>query len=817
MKKEELINWFQSEKSNIETIFLNAAIEFVSKHEKFENFGFDLSESQNESYNLSKGQDLCYDRFSTPLSYSLWYQARRLNLFITNFSDKIVESLNSTQPTEIFDLGAGTGSVQFCFGLAAVAKAKISGTIPLIRIINVDSSPQMLSYLRTYLWPAAKNVYPELNQIYTEYHVYSWVNRADVRVTNPWICASYLFDSSDNEEYLADNFRKIISTFDPGVIMMLTSNQSLKVALMTRLKTELNKLGYSEMSSNVNENVFNGSIEKLNTYRIELLKKYNAIGANNLVSWNDRSFVAMGLQKMQRDLTLSNRALPDNIQLFNPPMIVRRDVILNEDQKKASIFETRPVIITGPAGCGKSVVITEKLINILENFRWATDIKILVTTFNKGLISQLRIWLFDLLEKKGKRYSFNQYVDINEGSGEIIVHGQAVISIKLMHFEILGKFIGNVRYRAFDEDYHKKYLLTEIENVKRELNIGSSFEDVMNPEFLLEEYHRVIYGLSCDILSGESAYQNIDRIGRGEKKINKNSQRRKAIHIVLSRYKKWMGEENPNGNSFTERRKTFLNVLESGNFNKQFDYIFIDEFQDCTQADFKTMILLLKDVNNLVITGDLAQSVHIGQSCKVPRDGNMRNRSFHKLTGSYRLPYRISEALSPLSKRITEKSSDPEVTVGISPYKGAPPGSRPIIVYAPNTSQLSDKIVSIKNLYSIFNLAEITILEKDEDLKQSLKSKNEIVDTSTILRLKGLEKSFVVWSLQAEIEFEDESLEFAYTIMTRTNCILVLALTDASKSINVEKLQYLRNDRLIIWDADTKKNLERLNLFKIPR
>jgi superfamily I DNA/RNA helicase len=495
-------------------------------------------------------------------------------------------------------------------------------------------------------------------------------------------------------------------------------------------------------------------------------------------------------------------------------MKVRRDVILNDDQKKASIFETRPVIITGPAGCGKSVVITEKLINIFENFKWSKDLKILVTTFNKGLISQLRYWLFELLDKKGKRYSFNQYVDINEGSGEIVLHGQFQISIKLMHFEILGKFIGDVKYRAFDEEFHKTYLKTEIENVKSEMSIGSSFDDVLNPEFLLEEYHRVIYGLSCPIILGDSAYQNIERTGRGDKRLNKNSQRRKAIHLILSRYKNWMGEGKPNGNSFTERRQTFLNVLESGKYNKHFDYLLVDEFQDCTQADFRTMNLLLKDVNNLIITGDLAQSVHIGQSCKVPRDGNMRNRSFHKLTGSYRLPYRISEALSPLSNKITEKSSDPEVTVGISPYKGAPPGSRPIIVHAPTNSLLADKILSIKNLYSIFNLDEITILEKDEDLKKELKSKDVKVDTSTILRLKGLEKSFVVWSLQAEIEFEDESLEFAYTIMTRTNCLLVIALTENSKPINVEKLQYLRNDRLIIWDADTKLKLDSLNLLK---
>src|SRR5215475_4390354 len=120
MTANELKSWLKNEQLTIEKIILDAAKLFVAKHETIPNFGFDLGMSQKEGYNLSEGKDLCYDRFTTPLAYSLWYQARRINVFASHFYTKMLEACNSSFPVEIFDLGAGTGCVQFCFGLSYV-------------------------------------------------------------------------------------------------------------------------------------------------------------------------------------------------------------------------------------------------------------------------------------------------------------------------------------------------------------------------------------------------------------------------------------------------------------------------------------------------------------------------------------------------------------------------------------------------------------------------------------------------------------------------------------------------------------------------
>jgi len=808
MTETELKHWFKNEQQVIEKIILEAAQKYVAKYEHLPNFGYDLAVSQKEAYNLINSLDLCYDRFTTPLAYSLWYQAKRINIFLSHFTNKILEAFSTGYPIDIFDLGAGTGCVQFCFGLSYVAQ-KRKGLKPLFfRIINVDLSPFMLEYLRSYLWPVALKYYPELKDLPVEYHIYSWSNKGDLKVINPWICASYLFDSSDNEEYLTTNFEDLINTFNPGKIMFLTSSQEKKTTLMDSLAFKMKSLSYQAISASSNSNVFSGNVSGVNEFRRSLISKYNLRASAYAVSWNDGSFKAVGLEKKQTGFVFDVRELPQELDLFNPQLKIRREVKLNEEQEKAAAFETSPAIITGPAGCGKSVVITEKILNILEHFQWSKNLDILVTTFNKGLIKQLRVWLTDILDAKGivkKQIYYLTKNGIDDGTGEIIIENQFIIKIKFVHFEMLGKYIGKISYGPFDEKNHIRFLQGMITTIKTELKIGiDEMQDILNPDFLLEEYHRVVFGLGCKLSLGEDVYQKIERKGRGKKiQLQYDSLRRKAIWNLLYQYAFWMHTNKSAGKSFIARRQLFLNLLEGGDFKDKFDYVFVDEFQDCTPADYKIMMKMLHDVNNLVLAGDLAQSVHLGAAGTIPRDEEMARRIIHRLKGSYRLPYRISEAIQPFSALITKDSDQKNITPELSPSKGAPPGARPIVVYAEDDKSLGQKIIEIKNCYCVFELDKITILEKDNSLCEILHGQRQKVETTTILKLKGLEKQFIVWSLQAEVLFENEAKEFAYTIMTRTNCILVIVITPRYKQYNLEFVYQLRNDRLIYWDKET--------------
>jgi len=175
--------------------------------------------------------------------------------------------------------------------------------------------------------------------------------------------------------------------------------------------------------------------------------------------------------------------------------------------------------------------------------------------------------------------------------------------------------------------------------------------------------------------------------------------------------------------SFTLRRQYFYSILKSNQLKIKYDYILIDEFQDCTEADFEIFYLMIKDSNNFTISGDLAQSIHLGTAASIPRDEKMIRRQFHRLEGSYRLPVRISESIVKISEAIVRRFGNNEGALKITPFKGSPPGSRPIVVYGNNTEDLAVKVLEIYNAYKIYDLNNITILEKDDELCCALASK----------------------------------------------------------------------------------------------
>lgn len=269
--------------------------------------------------------------------------------------------------------------------------------------------------------------------------------------------------------------------------------------------------------------------------------------------------------------------------------------------------------------------------------------------------------------------------------------------------------------------------------------------------------------------------------------------------------------------SFTIRRQYLHSLLKSGTLNAMYDLIMVDEFQDCTKADIDIFFRLLKQdkQNNFTLAGDLAQSIHLGTSARVDsvrdiiREGrDLDNIQWTFLDGSYRLPVRISEAIKGISKAINTRFNEEKAASIITPYKGSPPGARPIVVFGNSTTELADKVIEIFKTYKIYNLRHITILEKDLELLKELNKKGLVSETDTILSLKGLEKECVLWSTRIPLEFEKEVFEFAYTIVTRTSCILIIALTDTTQNVYKKTLGLLDRERLIFWDEQTETKFD---------
>jgi len=790
-------NWILSQQNNCDRIIASACNEFWEANKHKPNFHYDLRKCHEESYELVRGRDLCYDRPNTAFTYCLWYHPRRINTFLSFFIDKLIEL--SGQKIEIFDLGAGTGAVQWAVLLTLHGLKKFGIKPPIVRIINIDTSPFMLYFNRDYLWQHFLKEYPFSSQeVQIEFSVNSWNNESSTESTNTIIASSYLFDSSDNKEKIKKDFLQIVNQYSPSTLLLLTSEK--KRNYLENLLPEFKALKYSVEQKKGDKLIFNAALTNINNLRRKLKAHYGDVSPlSRPSSWRDPSYYGVIIAKDQTELSFTSERKVNSINLFNPPITVRKDVRLNEKQEKASIFSNSPSVVIGPAGCGKSIVISEKVINTVKHHNYNTSLRILITTFNKSLIVQLSRWLDELLDTTMCKKVVNRqvvYYYFNHSSHANII---------LLHFDILPLRLGSVPfYGLVNEAFNNSLMQKFIDEVKKENQInGNNYDKILNVDFLNEEYHRVIYGLEVGIQNAESTYYQFTRTGRGNNpSMPKNGVRRKLVFSVLKKYASHLYFKNvPH---FTVRRQRLLVELSKANSKNKFDYLFVDEFQDCTRADFKIFNLLLKNPDHLCIAGDLAQAVHIGKSAKIPRFEDMARRQFHRLEGSYRLPVRISEAIKPISETIKLGFNNEDGVGIITPYKGSPPGARPIIVYAPSLVKIADKITDIFNTYSIYDINRATILEKDYELSKAINEKGISVESDTILRLKGLEKRCIIWSTRANIEYEKEVFEFAYTILSRTSSILIIALSDNSLPVFKPVIGKLNSNRLILWDKETE-------------
>ena len=697
--KDKLTEWLKIEQQNLEKTIANAAIKYYTDRKTDANFQYDLKQCHIESYNLIRGKDLCYDRPNTAFAYSLWYHPRRINTFLSFFLDRIIEQQG--QHIDIFDLGAGTGAIQWGLGLIYAGLKRLGKTPPRITVINIDTSPFMLNYNKEYLWKEFLKNYPEIdNNFIIEYEVNSWNNERDLKTSNPILAASYLFDASDNKIEIANDFKALVNKYKPNTVLLLTSSQAEKVQFLKELEKEFKRQGYDTFNILESSLLFNHPLRNINKIRTTLGRNLGISELQRDASWIDKSHSALVLKKPQSELAFSYGAKNiASLDIYNPPITIRRDITLNDKQKRAARNTETPSIIVGPAGCGKSIVITEKIKNIVEAAEYSPDLKILVTTFNKGLIEKLAEWLKDLLDntKYSIRYdtNFNGY---NDKSSHFTFKNSTHTNIRLLHFDMLPKLLGGDRYRGLvNSEQHFNLLREIIHKVKREEKIfNDRYDNILNPDFLFEEYHRVIYGLQVGISKGEETYLTIIRKGRGNNpSLKKNSDRRKLAWKCLTEYAQRMHNEGIQ--SFTLRRQYLFSKLKSGELKPNYDYILVDEFQDCTEADFEIFYSMIKDPNNFTIAGDLAQAVHLGTSADIPRldMSEMRRRAYHRLDGSYRLPVRISECIKELSEETVRRFNNNLGAVSISPHKSSPPGSRPIVVYGQNYIEVAGKVKQV--------------------------------------------------------------------------------------------------------------------------
>ena len=799
-------NNLRPKQTAVSNCILAAAESYFTQYSGKENFVYDLNQCEKEAFNLSQGKDLCYDRPSIGLSYSLWYLGRRINTTMSFMIDLVADAVYNNKRIELLDLGAGTGAIQIALGLCLHTLAEIGYTLPYARVINIDISPFMLSYHRDFLNPVFSNTFSNYNKVQTSYSVNSWTNPDDTLLTTPILIASYLFDHFENQKAITQKFKEFIQILEPDKIVLLTSNQQNKKVFLDSASVIIS--GGEYRYSNITPSfLFKGVMKSFLDFRRDKNASHNTHFSTRHPSWDERSFYAKILSRDEKKIDFSFPKEESNplskIDLYIPEIAVRRDIILNmQQQKAAEVKNPKPTIITGPAGCGKSIVITERIKNLCEAAGYNPSLRILLTTFNKALCGCLSDWLVELLDenkylRKGNSFYFNL-----DAIGEP--------NIRIMHFDIIPTQIGGIFGRLQFEPDYKHYIQKSIDFVCEQEDVSpGDYKDIFNPIFLYNEYIRVIYGRQYETLD---AYQIGER-PRRSLGLRHNSKKRELIWKVTRHCLDFFREHS--FETIHTRRHKMLRALKNGQFRNLFTHIFVDEFQDCTEADYKIFYGLIKDNNNLVIAGDYAQAVHLGNTASVPRaseftDGKpkMGNRVTHKLEGSYRLPFRISQCIRPLSEKLKVGNQETDI---ITPYKGSPPGARPIVIYATDTQSMFTKICWVIwyfNKYQIvdfenLNNKHVTILERDKELYKAFENyKANLAVTDSVLKLKGLEKECIIWSTRAKIK-EEDVFNFIYTILTRTSSVLIIALFPDLQPKIKEALCLLNQEYLMLWDEAT--------------
>jgi hypothetical protein len=184
----------------------------------------------------------------------------------------------------------------------------------------------------------------------------------------------------------------------------------------------------------------------------------------------------------------------------------------------------------------------------------------------------------------------------------------------------------------------------------------------------------------------------------------------------------------------------------------------------------------------------------------------------HKLGGSYRLPLRVCEALEGLAMAFVDAHSGPSADeldlVLPESRKAAVIGPRPIVVAGGESLEgdLRDVLDAYRPLFDTGDRPLVSLAEAEFTTGQALRNAAPWADVEVagMLRIKGLERSCVVFSDRSVIGGDESTPEWIYTALTRSTSVLVIVLwpdaADATKAV----IGRLREDRLLFWTPEAR-------------
>ena len=241
----------------------------------------------------------------------------------------------------------------------------------------------------------------------------------------------------------------------------------------------------------------------------------------------------------------------------------------NEAQKKAIAHKEGPALILAGPGSGKTAVITNRVSNLIDQEHIQPS-HILVITFTKAAAREMKE---RHLQMRGTKRTFVTFGTFHAVFFSILKHAYHYTAANILReeqrFQFMREIIQKMHLEYEDENEFIQNLLGEISLIK---NTGIS----------LEHY----YSKNC----GEHEFRQIYR------QYQEHLYHNRLIDfddMLVYCYELFL------------QRKDILSAWQ-----RKFQYILIDEFQDINKLQFEIIKLLALPKNNLFVVGDDDQSIY---------------------------------------------------------------------------------------------------------------------------------------------------------------------------------------------------------------
>ena len=295
---------------------------------------------------------------------------------------------------------------------------------------------------------------------------------------------------------------------------------------------------------------------------------------------------------------------------------------LNDTQKEAVVTTDGPILILAGPGSGKTRVITHKIAYLLEN-NLANPYEILAITFTNKAAKEMKVRLEKLIDSDirgmqistfhsfGLRIIKENYEFFGLNSSFTILDEQDSISV-------IKKIIKEMNLD--DKQYNPRSIKNKISNAKNELLSPKAYKVFAHTP--IEEVIVKVYEKYEDRLKRNNSVDFDDLLMMPIELFNKDKR-----------------------------------ALE--HYQNKFKYVFIDEYQDTNEAQYKLSKMISAKWNNICVVGDESQSIYSWRGANFKNilnfEKDYKDAKVILLEQNYRSTKRIIDAANSVIKNNKEK------------------------------------------------------------------------------------------------------------------------------------------------------------------